>query len=345
MSARAGLAACIGLVVLLAGCGGAPASTGSQASPRGSGSPATGSGQPPTAPAASGGTGAPASIDSCTVLSDADFAAATQENVTSRSASTLTKVFRSVCDIELDGGGSVTISILPSGGRVLYETSFEPYIGESDSPLDEAVPGLGDKAGKQGDDELMVLQGDVLFDVLYLESGRQDRATIVRYLAEVILAKLPCIASGCPGFTPPPTPSAPLAVDLCATLTTDEIQAQTGFAVLQAEPETLPGRDPECNWTLDTQPFPGTDYIDMTLMTTGGAAQFDFWATAYDPPLEHVPGLGDDALKTATIPGGTVYVLSGDQLLTVQFSLPLSVDDPYALVMPLVATAISRLAA
>jgi hypothetical protein len=283
------------------------------------------------------------SIDACTLLSDAETEAATGEGVLDRTPSTLTQVFRSVCDIELDGGGSLTVSVLGSGGRSLYATSFEPFIGEESGTLEDAVTGLGDKAGRSDDDELMVLSGDVLFDVLYVEFGRQDKLAVVRYLAEIILAKLPCLAVGCPGFNPPPPPSAAAAIDACALLTQAQVETSTRFQILETKPEALPGRDPKCTWTLDTQPFPGTDYIELALMSTGGRAQFEFLAGAYDPPLEHVPGVADDAIKTATIPDGAVYALAGDRLLTLQFSLPLSVDDPYSLVMPLVNTAVSRL--
>ena len=113
-----------------------------------------------------------------------------------------------MCDIELDGGGSLTVSVLPAGGRAMYETSFEPFIGDSENPpLDEAVQGLGDKAGSQGDDEIMVLKDDVLFDIFYIEFGRRGKADVIRYLAERVLGKLPCLASGCPDLPLPPMPT------------------------------------------------------------------------------------------------------------------------------------------
>ena len=154
------------------------------------------------------GGGPAASIDSCALLSDAEIEAATGQRVTERTPSTLTQVFSSVCDIELDGGGFLTVSVLPTGGRAMYETSFEPFIGDSENPpLDEAVEGLGDKAGIQGDDDIMVLKDDVLFDIFYIAFGQQGKAATIRYLAERVLAKLPCLASGCPDLPLPPMPT------------------------------------------------------------------------------------------------------------------------------------------
>jgi hypothetical protein len=313
------------LALLAAGCGGASI---------------------PTPPAGTGQTPPAAAIDSCTLLSDEEIEVATGHGVLERSASTLTQVFPSVCDIDLEDGGSLTVSVLQAGGRSMYENSFEPFIGEGDfAPLDEAVTDLGDKAGRSGDDELMVLEGDVLFDILYIEFGRRDKFAAVRYLAEVILAKLPCLAAGCPGFTPPPAPSSPPAIDVCALLTDDEIERATGYPVLDSEPAGGNFQDASCRWTLDADPsLPGLYWIEMEVMASGGRDQFDFLAEeAYVDPPEHVPGLGDDAIKTATIPAGQVYAVVGDRLVTLSFSMPLFVDDPYVLVVPLVETALGRL--
>ena len=186
------LATCALLTLILAGCGGASAVP----TAAGPGNP-TAAGQPAGA------------IDSCSILSDEEIAMATGQDVSERSPSTLTQVFPSVCDIELDGGGTLVVSVLHTGGRSMYETSFEPFIGEGDTPpLDAAVEGLGDKAAISGDDNLMVLKDDVLFDVFYIEFGRSGKAAVVRYLAERILARLPCIATGCPDLPVPPAPTA-----------------------------------------------------------------------------------------------------------------------------------------
>lgn len=329
---------------VLQGCvlaGAVAACGGSGAVPPTSGPGGNGA-QPPVA--GSPGGGPIAAIDSCTLLSDEEIEAATGQRVTERSPSTLTQVFSSVCDIELDAGGSLTVSVLPTGGRSMYECCFEPFIGEGGTPpLDEAVEGLGDKAGISGDDDIMVLKDDILFDIFYIEFGRNDKLAVVRYLAEVALAKLPCIAAGCPGLTPPPPPSRGPVADVCALLTDEEIVGTTGFATLTREPSTVVGVDPSCTWTLDSEPFPGLDYIELTIMTAGGRARFDLEAEGHDPPLEHLPGLGDDTIKTGTIPGGAVYSVIGDRLLTLEFKLPLSVDDPYTLVVPLVEIALTRL--
>jgi hypothetical protein len=199
------------IALVACGGGGGPAATPAGAGR--SGAPPSvirvGSTGNPGNPGGPGGAGGPTTtIDSCTILTDQEIEAATGQKVVERRPSTLTQVFSSVCDIELDGTGSLTVSVLPTGGRSMYETSFEPYIGQGDTPpLDQAVTGLGDKAGISGDDSLMVLKDDVLFDVFYLQFGRGDKTPIVRYLAERILARLPCIAAGCPDLPVPPAPT------------------------------------------------------------------------------------------------------------------------------------------
>ena len=191
---------CVLVALVLTACGG----TAAPATPvPGSG---TGGGPGPLSSTLLGQAAGP--IDSCALLSDEEIEAATGERVSERRVSTLTQVFPSVCDILLENGGSLFVSVLSSGGRAMYETSFEPFIGQGETPpLDEAVPGLGDKAGRSGQGVLMVLKDDVLFDLQYI-GGRPDRLAVVRYLAERILASLPCIATGCPQMTIPPVPTA-----------------------------------------------------------------------------------------------------------------------------------------
>ena len=325
----------LALVMLAVACGGA----GPAASPT---PPTSGPGTTTTSPAPTLPPGF--AIDSCTLLSDAEIEAATGHAVVERQLSALRPdVFPSICDIELDGGGSLTVSIRSSGGRSLYETSFEPFIGDNEgSYLDEAIPGLGDKAGSSGGDAVMVLKDDVLFEVMYFQFGPGDELSVARYLAEVVLAKLPCLAAGCVGFTPPPPPSAGPEIDACALLTDAEIEQATGFKTSAHDPTPQFGSDASCDWTLSTgEVFPGR--LTLNILESGGAEQFGFLTTAYDPPLEHVPGLGDDAVKTATIPDGAIHALIGDRLVTLEFSMPLSIDDPYALVEPLMALVLPRM--
>jgi hypothetical protein len=119
--------------LLVASCGG----------DSGAATPTLAPGATPVSPTATNGV--PATIDACTLLSDAEIAAATAQNVVNRQLSALRPdVFPSICDIELDGGGSLTVSIRATGGRSLYETSFEPFFGDADGYLEEAVIGLGD---------------------------------------------------------------------------------------------------------------------------------------------------------------------------------------------------------
>ena len=297
----------------------------------------------PTGPTTPTQPGRPAAgIDACTLLSDEEVRAGTGHDVADQTQSRLTRVFPSVCDIDLVAGGSLTIGIMSTGGRAMYENSFEPFIGQGSSPpLDRAVAGLGDKAGISGDHSLMVLEGDVLFDIFYLSPGRPDKEAVLRYLAQVILAKLACLAVGCPGYTPPPPPPTVTGRDACALLSEEDIERATGLGTLSVGPAVGLGIDTGCRWALDSGPL---EYIQLTVQETGGRERFDYIANEmYETPPEHVPDLGDDAIKTGTVPGGSVYAVVGDHLITLQFSLPFSVDDPYALVLPLVEAALSRL--
>lgn len=191
----ASLITCVLMAALLAACAGNPTAT-----------PAGPGGQTPP-PAGAPGT-AP---DACAALTDAEVETATGKRILERRVSTLTQVFPSVCDMELEGNALLTVSIKATGGRELWECCFKPFIGGE--VIDEEVPGLGDQAGRSGDSMLMVLKGDTLFDLHYIEFGRTDRDAVVRYLAERILDRLDCPASGCPAGTPPPTatPGPPTA--------------------------------------------------------------------------------------------------------------------------------------
>ncbi len=319
---------------LVAACSSAPAIT-----------MPTRSGTVDESPTGQGVDPATSPVDACQLLSDQEIRIATGQDVSDRTASTLTQVFPSVCDISLDGSGSLTVSILPTGGRSLYETSFEPYIGDGLSPtLDEAVTGLGDKAGSANGDELMVLKDDVLFELLYLDFGRTDKLSVVRYLADTMLAKLPCLSDGCAGFTPLPAPSMATAIDACELLTSSEIAAATGFDASDGSPGSSATGSPRCTWALETDSaLPGLDWVALEILQAGGRAKFDFWAKdGFEEPPVHVAGLGDDAIKTATIPGGYFYSVVGDTLVTASFNLPLTIEDPYQVMKPLVAQAVSR---
>ncbi len=335
--ARAALGVLLVLVITACGSSGAAPATSGGSGGGASGGGGSGVASPPPQ-GAGGNTGAVPAIDACALLSDEELEAATGQRVTKRTASTLTQVFPSVCDLAFDEGAQLTVSIMASGGRSMYEESFEPFIGENEL-LEETVTDLGDKAGRSGDDYLMVLAGDTLFDLQYLEFWRADKARIIRYLAETVLAKLPCIADGCVGFTPPPPPVAAEATDACALLTPEEIEEATSFPVTSTEPG-----DGRCRWGLDTGSFAGVDGLEIVILDQGGRSQFDFWADGfYEVPPEHLPDLGDDAIKTGTIPAGSIHAVVGDRLVSFNFSMPLSVTDPYGRVAPLAEVALERL--
>ncbi len=56
--------------------------------------------------------------------------------------------------------------------------------------------------------------------------------------------------------------------------------------------------------------------------------------------MEHVPGLGDDAIKSGGNTNGSVQAVVGDRLVMLDYALPDDTVDPYALVVPLMKTAL-----
>ncbi len=100
----------------------------------------------------------------------------------------------------------------------------------------------------------------------------------MQYLAEIVLNKLPCLASGCAGVTPPPPPSGGTTVEACALLTDDEIKTATHFTTTGHEA----GQPTDCRWTLDTDTkFPGLHAIVLSILTSGGRQRFDFMARGH----------------------------------------------------------------
>ena len=330
------LPASLALLVAACGASGAP----SAASPTSAGGGGA-SGVPAGAtlpPGAIPTTDVPATIDSCTLLSDDDIKLATGEGVTERKPSTLTQVFSSVCDVTLDGGGSLTVSILPTTGKQLWDASFKPFIGTD--VLEVEVPGLGDGAGgSTSGDDVMVLKGDVLFDILFIEFGRQEKGPVTRHLAEIVLNKLPCLASGCVGVTPPPAAQGGgSGIEACALLTDDEIKAATKFAPTGHES----GQPTDCTWSLDTGSGSMSFHnIALDIKLSGGRQQFGFLSEG----LPAITGLGDGAFRLGGNTDGAIEVLTGDRMVTLKYSLPVDTVDPDPLVLPLLKTALSRLPA
>ena len=227
------------------------------------------------------------------------------------------------------------MSILPSTGKQLWDVSFGPFVGTD--VLEVEVPGLGDAAGgsKSGDD-VMVLKGDVLFGILFIEFGRQDKGPVTRHLAEIVLDKLPCLATGCAGATAPPASTGGSTVDACALLTDQEIKAATHFATTGHEA----GQATDCRWTLDTgSDLPGLHSIRLAIQLTGGREQWDFLSQG----LPQVPALGDGAFKLGGNTDGSIKALAGDRVISLDYSLPVQTADPDPLIIPLLKSALSRL--
>ncbi len=267
-------------------------------------------------PPGTGATPQTGGLDACALLTDDEFKAATGEKVASREHSTLTRVFPSVCDVELEGGsvfggaGSFTVEVMTTGGKQMYETSFEPFIGQNDFLLTEAVQGLGDKAGRS-DDEIMVLKGDVLFDVFYIEYGRKDKQEVVRYLAEIILGKLACIASGCPDVTVPPPLNTPLASATPKSLLGGQLTpANERFRVVNLY------ADDTGPVALDVYGWDKTVHAYLLATVEYGQAS-DFFD----------PGIGTDDLGIDTGPHVSL-ARHGDELLLYSFNLADVDTDP-----------------
>ena len=158
--------------------------------------------------------------------------------------------------------------------------------------------------------------------------------------ASAPLGGIPSIGS-VPSAAAPATAGSGSATDMCGLVTTTEIEKATGSAARTGEPTTYLDGTPACRWALDSGVL---DFVELSLVQPGGREKFDYYATDYyEVAPERVSGIGDGAVKTGTTPGGTIYVLRGDALLMLRFSLPMEADDPYATVMPLAATALSRL--
>lgn len=177
------------LMAVLVGCGGTPPP----------GTPATGSTAPGGAthtqpdgaasapPAAGGGS----SIAACDLLTDDQITqVAGAGSVESMQAGPVLGIYENGCEWTLDDGSSLTVGVIAPGGRQYFETYFEPFVGDDLMGLDELVSGIGDKAIRQDIGGIIVLEGDIMFDVQAVGLGADDEAS-ARALAEAIAARLP----------------------------------------------------------------------------------------------------------------------------------------------------------
>lgn len=138
---------------------------------------------------------------------------------------------------------------------------------------------------------------------------------------------------GAPGDAPA-SAGAGSGADFCSLLTNAEVEDATGYPVLSAEPSDI-----GCVWKLDPgNQLPGLEHVSVLVHDPGGRERFAFLETGGH---EALPGIGDGALKTNSNTGGTIWALSGDRLLTWNFTFGIDTDDPIPLVLPLVEQAIA----
>ena len=128
------------------------------------------------------------------------------------------------------------------------------------------------------------------------------------------------------------------AIDVCALLTDAQIEEVTGLAVASKEPGGGQGfATGACTWILDSGAAEaGLDRFSVTVESPGGRSRFDILAGE----MPHVPSIGEDAY----LQGESIWVVSGDSLVVVDFAFLASVlDDPGQAVLPLIETILSQL--
>ena len=330
------LLATLALVLAACGASGGPATAG----------PATGGARPAPAPARTAAappavsaprcrvaqhcppgavptTDVPATIDSCTVLSDEDIKLATNEGVTERKPSTLTRItFSSVCDITLDGGGELTV-----GRPALDRQAALGRVAVRPVRRDRRPRGRGARAGRR--------RGRL--EVRRRRDGPQRRRPVRhpvhrvrtpgpgphnRHLAGVVLDKLPCLATGCAGATAPPASTGGSTVDACALLTDQEDEGGDPLRDHRARGGPGDGLPVDAGHRLRF--FPGLRSIRLAIQLTGGREQWDFLSQG----LPQVPALGDGAFKLGGNTDGSIKALAGRPDRLARVSLPIRAGGP-----------------
>ncbi|MBI2781292.1 MAG: hypothetical protein HYX55_05805 [Chloroflexi bacterium] len=100
-------------------------------------------------------------------------------------------------------------------------------------------------------------------------------------------------------------------------------------------------RAPGCTGVLDTDSdmdLAGVHSISVQITRPGGRAVFDALTG-----LPTLPVLGDGGLISGGNAGGDVWAVKGDALVHLQYAMPVGVDDPQPLVVPLVSLVLTRL--
>lgn len=184
--------AALGLLaaLALAGCGGG--GPGGSAGPGATQAPGGGAVTPvPGGAAATQGPGADATVDACSLLTEADIEAVTGATVDATTSGPQFGIFESGCEWNLSNDEAmvpptIALGVLPSGGSAYYETYFEPFNAEYGY---EAVDGVGDVAVDAEAGSLLVVSGDVFFNIQYIGLTADDTA-IATELAKKVVANL-----------------------------------------------------------------------------------------------------------------------------------------------------------
>ena len=179
-------------LVVLAACGSAGASPSvsntAAGSPGASGAASGGSGAPVTT-AGNSGSGGGNVAQACTLLSDEDLVEVTGWGRAEARAGSTQGLFDNGCVWTLDGGSSqgipatITLGILAPGGRAYYDTYFAPFAAENG---DEPLEGLGDVGLLQDDGNVMVVDGDVLVSLFWLDALEDEPEKPVELVKRVL---------------------------------------------------------------------------------------------------------------------------------------------------------------
>lgn len=130
-------------------------------------------------------------VDVCALLGDDELEVVTGYAVASSAPGAQFGIFADGCrwqfdDMYLGVAPELLVGVKPAGGASYYDRYFAPFVDENGY---EVVSGVGDAALRDEFGGLLVLSGDVLLNVQYLDE-RPDTAADDLALVELLLAAL-----------------------------------------------------------------------------------------------------------------------------------------------------------
>jgi hypothetical protein len=146
---------------------------------------ADGASQPMVASSAgSSAAGRGASIDACSLLTDAEILQVTGLAPVSKEDGDPFGVLGQGCDWKLADESEIVVpevalGITTTGGRSYFDTYFKPYASQH-------VFGVGDDAIQEDTTSLMALEGDVLVEIQFVGGDAND---VPRQLIEIVFSK------------------------------------------------------------------------------------------------------------------------------------------------------------